>query len=485
VNPWLESVYRSCPAAVQNAILGAYGLKLRRERFNPRYHEWTRAMERSERFSREELESYQDDCLRRLVRHAYEKVPYYRKVMTDRRLGPDDFRSQRDLHKLPVLSKDMIRKRGRELLADGVSPGSLKSSPTSGTTGSPLEVLWDREQDVLWNVLIWRHRRWAGIEFGDRYGTLLGRVVVPPGRSRPPFWRRNRAWSQTFFSSFHLAPGNATAYLDEIRRSGIVAMEAYPSTAYILALAMEKAGRRHPLKAFFTSSEPLLEAQRELIEDRFQTKVFDYYGMSEAVMFAGECPAHEGHHHHAEASVVEVLDGDGEPVPDGQVGRLVGTTLHNLAMPLIRYEVGDLTTRMTRSCSCGRAHPLFTAVTTKAEDIIVTPDGRLVSPSVITHPFKPLKGLAMSQIIQEDLRRVRVLLVLEGSAPDRLLAELREGLKSRLGSGMDITIETVKEIPRGPTGKYRWIISKVPLDHKLAPGGNLYSRREPDGAAST
>ncbi len=484
MNPWLERAYHATPAPVQNLLLSAYGLKLRSERFNERYRAWTRFLEESERYSRGELEAYQDERLRRLIRHAYERVPYYRGIMRERGLAPGDIQSREDLHKLPVLGREVIRRRAKELVADGCTPEKLKPSPTSGTTGSPLVVYWDREQDVLWNVLIWRHRGWAGFSFGERYATLLGRVIVSPRRKTPPFWRHNWAWKQVFLSSFHLAQRNVGAYIDFLERSGVKAIEAYPSTAYILALGMERTGRTLPLKAVFTSSEPLLDVQRELIEERFATKVFDYYGMSEAIMFAGECRHHRGMHHHAEASVVEVVDARGEPVPDGKTGRLLGTTLHNDAMPLIRYEVGDLTARVPDACPCGRAHPLFAAVTTKAEDIIVTPDGRLVSPSVITHPFKRLKGLVKSQIIQEDPGHLRVRLVLGESAPQALLRQLEEGLSSRLGPETRITIEEVDEIPLGPTGKYRWIVSKVPIDEKLAGGGNLYTPAGSDAFSS-
>jgi phenylacetate-CoA ligase len=478
MHPFIERVYGASPAYLQSALITAYGVRIRLQRFDRRYEAWTRFLGRSERFSAEELRAYQDERLREAVRHAYEKVPYYRAVFRERGLTPHDVRTQEDLSKLPILTKEILRRRSRELIAEGLEPRRLKASPTSGTTGSPLTVYWDREADVLWNVMIWRHREWAGVRFGDRYGTLLGRMVVPPGRAHPPFWRRNLAWNQVLYSSFHLAPANMPLYAEALRRSGIVALEAYPSTAYILACGLEEAGARLGLKAVFTSSEPLLAMQRERIEDQFGGPVFDYYGMSEAIMFAGECPAHAGLHHHAEMSVVEVLDADGSPARDGQVGRLVGTTLHNRAMPLLRYDIGDLTARSGAACPCGRAHPLFSPVTTKAEDILVAPDGRLISPSVITHPLKPLKGLVRSQFVQEAIDRLRVRLVLDAAPPPDLLDRLRDGLAARIGSGIRIEIEVVDEIPVGPSGKFRWVISRVPLQDKLLAGGNLFTRAE-------
>jgi phenylacetate-CoA ligase len=105
----------------------------------------------------------------------------------------------------------------------------------------------------------------------------------------------------------------------------------------------------------------------------------------------------------------------------------------------------------------------------------VTADGKLISPSVLTHPLKPLKGLVMSQIIQESRELVRVLLVLRGGASSQLLDQVRDGMQARLGAETKILIEVVDEIPRGRTGKFRWVISKVPLHEKLALQGNLYS----------
>jgi len=482
---WIERLYLASPAPVQNTLVTAYGLKARRERFGDAYDRWSEFLRGAERFSRTELETYQNERLSRLIRHVYENVPYYRRVMKERGLTPDDFRTSEDLPKFPILTKELVRRHLRELIADGQRVENLKASPTSGTTGSPFVVYWDKETDVLWNAMIWRHRRWAGVEFGQRYGTLLGRVVVPPGQHRPPFWRFNRAWNQVLFSSFHLSPDNIPSYVAEFLGSRIESLEAYPSTAFILALGLERAGVRVPLRAVFTSSEPLLQMQRELIESRFETRVFDYFGMSEAIMFAGQCEIQRGMHHFAELSIVEVLDERGEPARDGQAGRLVGTNLHNLAMPLVRFEVGDLTARLRESCPCGRPHPLYSQVTTKAEDIVVTPDGRLISPSVLTHPFKPLKGLLKSQIIQETPTQLRVLLVAAGTIEPRVLEELRAGFVSRIGPGVRIDIEVVADIPVGPTGKFRWVISRVPLGEKLQAQGNLYTEDANRGGGST
>jgi phenylacetate-CoA ligase len=130
---------------------------------------------------------------------------------------------------------------------------------------------------------------------------------------------------------------------------------------------------------------------------------------------------------------------------------------------MIRYRTGDISSIEATVCPCGRPARRISDVTTKAEDIVVTPDGRLVSPSILTHPFKPFGGIRKSQIIQEEPDLLRVLLVLAESFSEGERARLIAGLQERLGTGMRIMAEEVEEIPSEASGKFRWVISRV--DH--------------------
>jgi phenylacetate-CoA ligase len=218
----------------------------------------------------------------------------------------------------------------------------------------------------------------------------------------------------------------------------------------------------------FTSSETLLPIQRETIEAAFSCRVFDFYGHAERVAFATECDRHEGKHLAEEFGFVEVADPDGTPVREGESGYLVGTSLHNRAMPLFRYRTTDMTALLPEACPCGRTLRRIRDVTTKAEDIILTPDGRMISPSVLTHPFKPLTQILRSQIVQERLDEITVKIVAssEFTAADR--EHLIRELQSRLGSTVSVRIELVSDIPRERSGKYRWVISHVPHASRLS-----------------
>lgn len=151
-------------------------------------------------------------------------------------------------------------------------------------------------------------------------------------------------------------------------------------------------------------------------------------------------------------------------MPDGQFGPVVSTGLQNFGMPLIRYRTSDVSAIRPSPCACGRAMPLLEDVTTKSEDIVVAPDGRFVPPSVLTHPFKPLDSIEESQIVQPERDRLIVRIVRRPGYTRSDTTRLVCGLQERVGHAMRIDVEFLDEIPRTPTGKFRWVISSVPVD---------------------
>lgn len=458
-----ERLYDWAPVSIQNLLLNEYGRRIGKDRFGAEYDRLNALLERSERWSRGELRAYQDERLAALIKHAYVTVPFYRERMDALRLKPSDVRGVPDLPRLPIISREDITADRERLISTAVPGRRLWEAKTSGTTGAVLSVSWDLGVVVMTNACLWRSRRWAGFEFGRPYATLFGRFVVPAAATRPPFWRVNRSWNQLFLSPLHLTDTTAPLYLEAMRDFGVGALEAYPTSAYILARYAEAAGLHLPLKCVFTTSEPLLPLQREVIEERFRCPVFDFYSQAERVMFSSECEAREGHHIFEEYGVTELVDDSGAPVPVGSVGRVVATSLHNFGMPLIRYALGDVTSMAARPCRCGRTLALATGVATKEEDVVVAPDGRLLPPSLLAPVFKDAHPVAKSQIVQTrpDEITVRIVRLDEFTLDDERHVE--HGLKVRMGQGVRVRFEYVEDIPLSARGKFRWIVSTVPL----------------------
>jgi len=458
-----QQFYERLPWPLQTLALNIYAGKIHVERFGPRFRlELERSLER-ERWPQEALEEYQRTRLQELVRHAYESVPYYRRIFDERGLTPGDVRSPSDLPRLPLLTREDVRRNLPDLISSRVPRESLAMGRTSGTTGSPLQFYWDRDMRFMNNIADWRQKAVAGLTHGQPHAVLYGRMIVPTSQRKPPFWRMNYFDNQLWLSTFHISTENLGFYVQKLRRFRPQVLEGYPSTVEMVSRYLEERGERLPLHAVLTTSETLRPDQRERIERVFDCRVFDFYGLAERVIFSTECERHEGHHVNLDYGLLEITNDRGEPVAEGELGWIVGTSLHNRGMPFLRYKTGDVTRLRMRPCSCGRRFPIMEDVTTKAEDVIVTRDGRFISPSVLTHPFKPLQGIAMSQIIQEDRDHLTVKIVRAAGFRDEQGETLVRGLQERVGAEMRIRLEFVDEIPRSGNGKFKWVVSKVPF----------------------
>lgn len=458
---YLEKVYEKSPVPLQTVLLNLKAAELYAERYGGKFRRVFNAFQRNQWRSENELAEYQDEMLSFLVNHAYRTVPYYREIMDGLKLTPKDVKSVDDLHKLPILTKEEIKRNQKRLVSSDYKRKILRNGHTSGTTGSPLDLVYDIATCVVHHAADWRQKYWAGMKCGEPYASLQGRLVVPLSQQKPPFWRKNFINNQLFFSSFHLKEENIGHYIEALELEGIRFLEGYPSNLYILSMYLIKHGKRMDLDAVLTSSETLFEYQKEAIERAFGCKVFDFYGMAERVVFATECEKHEGHHLNSDYGITEFLNNDSEPVEPGEMGRIVATGIHNLAMPLIRYQTNDLCALKKGACSCGRGFPLMEDVATKHESIVTLPDGRLLSPSVLTHPFKPMRNIVESQIIQNDLADFLVKIVrtklYSKEDENRLVAAFHE----RMGDNVNIRVEYCRSIPRTKNGKFRWVISKI------------------------
>ena len=418
-------------------------------------------LEESQWYEREQLEALQHEKLRRVIDFAYKQVPYYREVFDERGLKPEDIRTSADLPKLPLLTKAIVKDRFDLLVAKNANRFLLRKGYTSGTTGTPAKFYRDLYSINFEHATIWRHWHWGGFGSGQRRVTLRGDRVVPITRREPPFWCENLLGKQLLMSSFHLSDAFLPLYVEKIRSYRPYMMQAYPSTAYLFARHLAAAGQKLMIPLVFTASEPLYPVQRELIEERLGCTVFDFYGLAERTVFASECEAHSGLHLNPEYGITELVDDGGNPVAHGS-GRIVGTTLNNSAMPLIRYLTDDISERLSGECSCGRHFERIKPVETKCEDLIVTPDGRCVSPSLITFCFKPLFNIKKSQILQDAPDHLTIRIVKRETYSDADSANLVARIKDATDSSMKIDLEFVEDIPRTSAGKYRWIISEVP-----------------------
>jgi len=225
-NFW-TTLYLNSPVAVQNLAISLYGRKKLRTEFGEEFHQLLETFEARQWWSAREIEDFQSERLRELIAYCYSNVSFYRTVMDERGLRPNDIETLADLTKLPVVDKNDIRKHGSEMISSQIPRSQLVYGHTSGTTGTPLQLYWDRRCCVIKNVVDWRAKKLAGINFGDRVAIIGGRIILPAQQKKPPFWRINRAANQVFFSAFHMSQKNLPHYASGLRKLQPVALESY------------------------------------------------------------------------------------------------------------------------------------------------------------------------------------------------------------------------------------------------------------------
>lgn len=467
MNGWITSIYDRSPVLVQHAMISAYGWKLARLRYGPTYEQYLSRLLESQHYSGAELAELQNKELRALVQHCYENVPYYSRLMRELRLTPADFRRTSDLAKLPVLDKETVRLQPELFHARNYLRAPCEIVSTSGTTGATLRIRVDAEGRRRNYAFFGRLKSWMGIIPGGRNAVFAGRTIVPMSAQVPPFWRYNLAAQTLLFSSYHLSDKNIPAYLGRLRDWSPELIDSYPSSISMLARhVLENGGLAPEPKAVITSSETLLSDQRQAIATAFNTRVLDQYGAAEQACFIAQCEM-GSYHVHPEFGVTEFL---ADSSRDSQsVSQIVATGFTNWAMPLLRYQTGDAAVLGTGECLCGRKFPVVEEILGRMDDLIITPDGRRVGR--LDPVFKGLETIRRAQIIQESLERIRILIVPGKGFSVADQESFCHELQKRLGSDIEYVVEQVNEIPAGPGGKFRSVVSKCRLagDHVAPP----------------
>lgn len=200
----VEQIYPRLPVFLQNAACWYYGKKEARVRYGQEFDRRLRELTDSEKWSRGEIEAYQNEKIRDLIRNAYESVPYYRELWKSMKISPDDIRCREDLAKLPVLTKEDVRQNSGRLISQKFSRRNLLFRHTSGTTGKALHFYVTRAAIAFQWAVWWRHRLRFGVGPGAWHANFTGKKVVPLGQNSPPYWRWNRPLHQALLTMHHL-----------------------------------------------------------------------------------------------------------------------------------------------------------------------------------------------------------------------------------------------------------------------------------------
>ncbi len=410
-----------------------------------------------ETMSREKIRDLQNEKLLRQVRHVWENVPYYRAKMQEKGLTPDDIHSLDDLHKLPFLTKDDLRKAYPYGLMGKPLKDCVRIQSTSGTTGQRVVAFYTMHDLDIWETMCARAIVAAGgtdedvVQVSYGYGLFTGGPGLNGGS--------HKLGSLTIPTS----SGNTDRQIMFIKDLHATILCCTPSYAAFIGERMKEMGMTPediPLKAGIFGAEAWSEEMRRDIEATMGIKAYDIYGLTElcgpGVSF--ECEDQHGMHINEDYFIPEIIDPKtGEVLPEGSLGELVFTTLDKEAFPLIRYRTRDITTLTHEPCPCGRTHVRMTKLKGRTDDMLII-RGVNVFPSQIETVLINSGYPANYQIIVDRVNNTDTLDVRVEMTPEMFTdnlgevnkrqAELVDGLRSMLGLKAKVTLVAPKTIVR-------------------------------------
>ncbi len=417
---------------------------------------------RTEWDSPETIAERQRRALRALATHAYRTTRFWRERFDAAELHPDDLTDFEAFRALPPLTKHDLRTRRDELVSHQFDRARLHYHTTSGSTGISVGVYVDDPAQQWRRATTLRSDQWTGWRLGEPAALVWGNPEYLKrgwrGRLRNALLER-----ASYLDTLRMDAGAMDRFLAEQRRRRPTLMMGHAHSLYLLAqFARSRGGAGFRPRGIISTAMALHDFQRREIEAVFAAPVTNRYGCEEVALIACECPAHEGLHVNCDGVYVELVRPDGQPAAPGEPGSVLVTDLSNRAMPLFRYQVGDVACWATEPCACGRGLPRLARIEGREADYVLTPAGELVSGISLTENFAMhISGLAQLQIVQEALDQFRFRIVRGDDFGAGSLEQIERLVAERFGESVRYQCEFVERIAPEPSGKYRFCISKV------------------------
>lgn len=413
--------------------------------------------------SQAELAALQQQQLASMLEYANKHIPYYRESFKNVGFTPSDFaKDPTHFNTIPLLTKEDIRQNQDGLTTDEREKRqTLIRTKTGGTTGEPLWLMQEPAYRDYNTAHVYHKMTWSGWRIGEPQAWLWGHAVVGQDATRS-YSTRAKDWLANRIESnaFHITEESLERLARRIEKQPGSVVWSYVSTMYKLAQFLDQRGHSIQARAVYTAAEPLYDHQRAFIESVLGCPVFDNYSCVEVGSIACECDRHDGLHITTRNCYVEVLQ-DGKPVPDGEEGELVLTTLTNYGFPLIRYRIEDWGKKSTRTCACGRGLPLLEIVAGRIIDHFKTRDGRLVWAAFLIPMVPTLGPVTQYQIVQKTTDLLVLRVITTGPIDQGKFQEIQRAVKTVMGDDVAVKLEYVESLPKTPTGKHRYTVCEV------------------------
>lgn len=421
-------------------------------------------LERTQGWTAERLRDFQQAQLKSLLRHAAEHVPFYR----GRLAGLVDATGEAfwtQWQAMPLLSREDVQKADQDLLSRAVPDGhgELSEVFTSGSTGKPIRAVRSELWQLMWSAVTVREHLWHGRDLSRKLAAIRESGA---GKASYPQGQRFEHWGFSTGEIFKTGPCvslNITTPIDDqlrwLGREEPDYLLTHPTMLDRLVRRGAEIGFRPTrLRQVLTISEVLAPGLRELCRREWGVPIVDTYSTREAGYLALQCPAAEHYHLQSESILVEILDSSGNACAPGEIGRVVVTPLHNLAMPLLRYDVGDYAeVGEACPCPCGRGLPVIRRILGRRQNMLHLADGSERWPLLSSSDIGKLLTLApirQYQFVQTHRDRIELRLQTARSLTDGEARAIVEQVRNKFGDGFRVELAFPKELARTAAGKF-------------------------------
>lgn len=406
-----------------------------------------------EKFSEEEIKEYQRNKLKRILLYSWKNVPYYRKILTNAGVVVNGNVNLDNFNKIPFLTKDIIRREGKNLYSKEKRKGVYENT-SGGSTGEPVRFLQDREYDE------WNNATKLNF-FNDMFDKKIGELEINLWGSERDIYKNslglkertiNYLYNRRFLNAFDLNEDKLKNFVDTINKIKPTSMWVYVESIEVLAkFIQEKKARIHSPEFIITTAGNLHLPVRRLVEKVFGCPVYNQYGSREVGPIAIECKKKESLHEFFWMNYIEIVD-----------SKILVTALNNFAMPLIRYDIGDVAKEeKIHSCTCGLNNLKFKEILGREISHLKKRGGGIVHGQYFVHQFYYKDWIKKFQIIQQDFDNIVCNIVLSGRKNDKDINEVNNKIRLIMGNQCEIKWNIVEEIKPTKSGKYLYTVCRI------------------------
>lgn len=451
-----EKIYIGSPHYIQNFIITIFNTFSYRKRYSKHYRSFLKEYGQNKSLSFEKLKEIQKEKFKNFIDYSVSNSEFYKFKFKDIN-SPEKIENIRNL---PIIDKEELRSNIERVYTITKKKGLL--SKTGGTTGKSLEVLFTQKDVEERFAILDNFRNNFGYKLGKKTAWFSGKNLLnQKDLNKNRFWKTDNLYKVRYYSTFHIHHKYLLYYLNNLITYKPEYMVGFPSTMVEIAKFGIKNDIKFPsntIKAIFPTAETITDEIREILENYFNTNLYNQYASSEGAPFIVEC-VNKKLHLELQSGVFEVLDKNNKP---SSKGKLVVTSFNTHGTPLIRYDIGDEIELSSENCTCGNNNPLVKKILGRINDYIYSEETGKINLGNLSNCLKGVHGIIRFQVLQKDVNELIVSIITDKNIFTENDQEIFiKNLRERVGNQIQIQINHVQHIPVEKSGKFRLIKNEL------------------------